>query len=188
MITMKDIILEGNSTLRTPAEEIAFPISEELKALGQEMLEFLKNSQDAELAEQYQLRAGVGLAAPQLDISKRMVAVHIPNADDDETGEPILSSIMINPKVVSHSVQSACLSEGEGCLSVNRDVPGYVPRHTRITVTYLDLNGEEQKIRLKNYSAIVVQHEIDHINGIMFYDHINKEDPFHLDENVSILS
>ncbi|MEG0693105.1 MAG: peptide deformylase, partial [Oscillospiraceae bacterium] len=76
----------------------------------------------------------------------------------------------------------------EGIHSVNRDDPGYVPRHTRITVTYLDLNGEEQKIRLKNYSAIVVQHEIDHINGIMFYDHINKEDPFHLDENVSILS
>ena len=169
MITMKDIILEGNPTLRTPAEEITFPISEDLKTLGQEMLEFLKNSQDSELAEQYQLRAGVGLAAPQLDISKRMVAVHIPNADDDE-GEPILSTIMINPKVVSHSVQSACLAEGEGCLSVNRDVPGYVPRHTRITVTYLDLNGEEQKLRLKNYSAIVVQHEIDHINGIMFYD------------------
>lgn len=187
MITMKDIILEGNLTLRTPAEEITFPISEDLKTLAQEMLEFLKNSQDSELAEQYQLRAGVGLAAPQLDVSKRMVAVHIPNADDDE-GEPILSTIMINPKVVSHSVQSACLAEGEGCLSVNRDVPGYVPRHTRITVTFLDLNGEEQKLRLKNYSAIVVQHEIDHINGIMFYDHINKEDPFHLDENVSILS
>ncbi|SEK70161.1 peptide deformylase [Carnobacterium iners] len=187
MITMKNIILEGNSTLRKTAEEISFPISEELKILGQEMLEFLKNSQDADLAEEYQLRAGVGLAAPQLNVSKRMIAVHIPNVDD-ETSEPILSTVMINPKVISHSVQSACLSDGEGCLSVNRDVPGYVPRHTRITVTYFDLNGQEQKIRLKNYSAIVIQHEIDHINGIMFYDHINKEDPFHLDENISILS
>ncbi|MCA9765342.1 MAG: peptide deformylase [Carnobacterium sp.] len=187
MITMKNIILEGNPTLRKTAEEISFPINEELKTLGQEMLEFLKNSQDADLAEEYQLRAGVGLAAPQLDVSKRMIAVHIPNVDD-ETSEPILSTVMINPKVISHSVQSACLSEGEGCLSVNRDVPGYVPRHTRITVTYFDLDGQEQKIRLKNYSAIVIQHEIDHINGIMFYDHINKEDPFHLDETVSILS
>ena len=187
MITMENIILEGNPTLRTPAEEIIFPISEETKKLGQEMLEFLKNSQDADLAEEYSLRAGVGLAAPQLDISKRMIAVHIPDVDD-ETNEPILSTVMINPKIVSHSVQSACLSEGEGCLSVNRDVPGYVPRHSRVTVTYFDLDGEKQKIRLKNYSAIVIQHEIDHTNGIMFYDHINEKDPFHLDEGVSILS
>lgn len=187
MITMENIILEGSPALREPAEEITFPISEDIKTLGQEMLEFLKNSQDAELAEKYQLRAGVGLAASQLNVSKRMIAVHIPS-DNDETSEPLLSTIMINPKIVSHSVQSACLSDGEGCLSVNRDVPGYVPRHSRITVTYFNLNGEKQKIRLKNYSAIVVQHEIDHTNGIMFYDHINKEDPFHLDEDVSILS
>ncbi|WP_034550609.1 peptide deformylase [Carnobacterium funditum] len=187
MITMKNIILEGNPTLRTPAEEITFPIGEDIQTMGQEMLEFLKNSQDAELAEKYQLRAGVGLAAPQLDVGKKMIAVHIPNVDD-ETNEPLLSTVMINPKIVSHSVQSACLAEGEGCLSVNRDVPGYVPRHTRVTVTYLDLDGEKQKIRLKDYPAIVIQHEIDHTNGIMFYDHINNEDPFHLDENVSILS
>ncbi len=92
-----------------------------------------------------------------------------------------LSTVMYNPKVLSHSVQEACLGEGEGCLSVDREVPGYVVRQgCKITVSYFDETGEKHKIRLKNYEAIVVQHEIDHINGIMFYDHINEKNPLAL--------
>ena len=60
-------------------------------------------------------------------------------------------------------------------------------RHARVTVSYYDLAGKKQKRRLKNYEAIVVQHEIDHINGIMFYDHINKENPFALKEGVLVI-
>lgn len=188
MITMKNIIREGHPTLRLSAEEITFPISQEIKDLGNEMMEFLKNSQDPELSEKYELRAGVGLAAPQLEVSKRLIAVHIPSDDEEENEEPILSAVMVNPKIISHSVQTSCLAEGEGCLSVDREVPGYVPRHSRITVAYYDLEGNKQKIRLKNYSAIVVQHEIDHINGILFYDHINSENPYQLKDNVSVIS
>ncbi|MDT3391881.1 MAG: peptide deformylase, partial [Bacillota bacterium] len=70
------------------------------------------------------------------------------------------------------------LSEGEGCLSVDRDVPGYVVRHDRITLRYYDIDGNQHKIRLKNYPAIVCQHEIDHLHGILFYDHIDHEHPF----------
>ncbi|MEK6189727.1 MAG: peptide deformylase [Carnobacterium alterfunditum] len=187
MITMKDIIKEGHPTLRMVATELTLPISDEEKQLGKDMLQFLKNSQDPEVAEEYNLRAGVGLAAPQLDISKRMIAVHIP-CIEEETDEPIISTIMVNPKIISHSVQSACLTEGEGCLSVDREVPGYVPRHSRITLTYFDLEGNAHKMRLKNYQAIVIQHEIDHINGIMFYDHINLDQPFKIDDDVKILS
>lgn len=187
MITMKDIIKEGHPTLRMVAKELTLPISDEEKQLGKDMLQFLKNSQDPDIAEEYSLRAGVGLAAPQLDISKRMIAVHIPGIEE-ENDEPIISTIMINPKIISHSVQSACLTEGEGCLSVDREVPGYVPRHSRITLTYFDLEGNAHKMRLKNYQAIVIQHEIDHINGIMFYDHINVDQPFKIDDDVKILS
>lgn len=95
---------------------------------------------------------------------------------------------MINPKIISHSVQNSCLSEGEGCLSVDREVPGYVVRHTRITLQYFDTEGNEHKLRLKNYAAIVVQHEIDHINGIMFYDHINPDDPYKVENDVTLIS
>lgn len=82
------------------------------------------------------------------------------------------------PKIISHSVERTYLQSGEGCLSVDREVPGYVPRYTRITVKATSINGEEVKLRLKGLPAIVFQHEIDHLNGVMFYDHINKENPF----------
>lgn len=186
MITMDDVIRDGHPTLRKVAKEVAVPLSDEDITLGKNMLQFLKNSQDPELAEKYKLRGGVGLAAPQLDISKRIIALEIPNTESDDA-EPILSTIMYNPKVLSHSVQQACLEEGEGCLSVDRPIPGYVIRQARITVSYTDINGETQKIRLKNYTAIVVQHEIDHLNGVMFYDHINEEKPFYASDDVLVL-
>lgn len=192
MITMDNIILEGNKRLREMITPVALPLTEEDLNLGQEMLEFLKNSQNEELAEKYNLRAGVGLAAPQLDYDKRIIAVHIPemvDVEDTETAstETTFSAVMYNPKIISHSVQQACLRDGEGCLSVERDVPGYVVRPQRITVTYFDEQGNLQKRRFKDYEAIVVQHEIDHLNGIMFYDRINQENPFQIDEKVTII-
>lgn len=84
-------------------------------------------------------------------------------------------------------MQEACLGEGEGCLSVDREVPGYVVRHARITISYYDINGKKKKVRLKNYPAIVVQHEIDHLNGVMFYDHINQQNPFSLKEGILVI-
>jgi peptide deformylase len=178
MITMKDIVREGHPSLTTTAEEVPVPISDEDKNLLEDMLTFLKNSQNEEIAEKYSLRPGVGLAAPQLGMNKRLIAVHF----DDLNGKHY-SYGLVNPKVVSHSVEKAYLAGGEGCLSVDRNVEGYVPRNARITVKATDQNGEQIKLRLKGYAAIVVQHEIDHLNGIMFYDHINKENPYTVPDN-----
>lgn len=173
MLTMKDVIREGHPTLRMVAEEVSLPASEEDKKILKDMLEFVINSQDPELAAKYELRPGIGLAAPQINVPKRMIAIHV--TDEKET---LYSYALFNPKIVSHSVEKSYLSTGEGCLSVDRDVPGYVPRYARITVKATTLDGEEVKLRLKGLPAIVFQHEIDHLNGVMFYDHINKEDPF----------
>lgn len=154
------------------------------------MMQFLKHSQDPVMAEKMGLRGGVGLAAPQLDISKRIIAVLVPNiVEEGETPQETydLEAIMYNPKIVSHSVQDAALGEGEGCLSVDRNVPGYVVRHARVTVDYFDKDGEKHRIKLKGYNSIVVQHEIDHINGIMFYDRINEKDPFAVKDGLLIL-
>jgi len=186
MITMDDIIREGRPTLRKVAKEVTFPLSEEEKKLGNELMEFLENSQDPQKAEELQLRGGVGLAAPQVDVSKRITAVLVPSLDPDSK-EPEFKDVLYNPKILSHSVQEACIGEGEGCLSVDRDVPGYVVRQARITLRYYNAEGEKKKIRLKNYPAIVVQHELDHLNGVLFYDHINKESPFTLNEGVLVI-
>ncbi|RLL45186.1 peptide deformylase [Oceanobacillus piezotolerans] len=178
MITMKDIVREGHPSLRKTAKEVPVPLTEEDKTLLQEMLTFLKNSQDEEIAKEYGLRAGVGLAAPQLGIEKRLIAIHF----QDEDGK-LYSYGLVNPKIISHSVEGTYLASGEGCLSVDRVVEGYVPRHRRITITATDTDGNPVKLRLKGYPAIVFQHEIDHLNGVMFYDHINKENPFAAPDN-----
>lgn len=177
MITMDDIVREGHPALREKTEEVPVPPSEEDIQLLRDMLTFIKNSQDEDTANEYNLRPGVGLAAPQLGINKRMCAVHF----EDLKGKQY-SYGLINPKVVSHSVEQAYLSTGEGCLSVDRDVEGYVPRNARITVKAIGMDGEPLKLRLRDYAAIVVQHEIDHLNGVMFYDHINQNNPFAIPE------
>ena len=191
LIDMDDIIREGNPTLRAVAADVTFPLSDEDIILGEKMMQFLKNSQDPVLAEKMGLRGGVGLAAPQLDISKRIIAVLVPNPEDEEGNPPkevySLQEVMYNPKVVAHSVQDAALADGEGCLSVDRLVEGYVVRHSRVTVEYFDKNGDKHKIKLKGYNSIVVQHEIDHTNGIMFYDRINEKNPFAIKEGMLII-
>lgn len=183
MILMKDIIREGNPTLRATAKEVTFPLSQEEINLGQEMMKFLENSQDEKLAEKYHLRAGVGLAAPQVDVSKRIAAVLVPNND----GSISLKEVLYNPKILRESVKKAALNEGEGCLSVDRDVPGLVVRVDRITLEYFDVNGQRHEIKLRDYPAVVVQHEIDHLNGTLFYDHIDKKSPFKLPENTVVI-
>ena len=191
LIDMDDIIREGNPTLRAVAEDVTFPLSDQEIILGEKMLQFLHHSQDPVMAEKLGLRGGVGLAAPQLDISKRIIAVLVPNLEDADGNPPkeaySLQEVMYNPKVVAHSVQDAALGDGEGCLSVDRNVPGYVVRHSRVTVEYFTKDGEKKRIKLKGYNSIVVQHEIDHTNGIMFYDHINPNNPFEIKEGLLIL-
>lgn len=168
MILMEHIIREGHETLRKRAEEVTFPLTNEDRQLADDMLQYLINSQNPEIAEKYGLRGGIGLAANQVNSLKRMFALHVEE----------YSFVAINPKIVSHSVERTYISTGEGCLSVDRNVPGYVPRYARITVKFMTVDGEEKKLRLTGLPSIAFQHELDHLNGIMFYDRINEKDPF----------
>lgn len=182
MLLMKDIVREGHESLYQIAEEVSLPLSLENSQILNDMMDFLKNSQDEEIAEKYNLRAGVGLAAPQININKKMIAIHF-----EDLNEKMYSYQLVNPKIISHSVEKAYLAGGEGCLSVDRAVEGYVVRHARITIRATDIHGTPLKLRLRDYPAIVLQHEIDHLNGIMFFDHINKKDPYHIPENAKVI-
>lgn len=180
---MKDIIRDDNPNLRKIATEITFPLDSNLKNLADQMIEFLKNSQDEEIAQKYDLRPGVGIAAPQLDVQKRMFAVHIPKNSEDEDD---FSLVMINPRIISHSIKKTALEDGEGCLSVDEPYEGYVPRNKRITLEYYDVDGNKHTERFKHFPAIVIQHELDHLNGVLFYDHINEIAPFALDDDTTL--
>ena len=85
---------------------------------------------------------------------------------------------MVNPKVVSHSEEVIYASEGEGCLSVNRDIEGIVPRYARVTMEGFDEEGKKVRYRVREELAIAFQHELDHLNGILFTDTIDPKNPF----------
>lgn len=171
MLTMKDVIREGDERLRTLSIEVPVPPTEEDLALLDEMETFLVNSQDPEMSEKYELRGGVGIAAPQLGVNRRFFTVLLP--EEEET----FKLSIFNPKITSHSVEQTYLNGGEGCLSVDRTVKGNVPRFRRITLEGFDRDGQPIKLRLRGMRAIVCQHELDHLDGIMFYDRINAENP-----------
>lgn len=168
MLTMKNIIDDNNPLLREKSMELTFPLTREQRKLAEDMLTYLKNSQDDTLAEKYGLRAGVGLAAPQVGHLIRMIAIHTIDEFEKEH-----SFVLVNPKIISHSEEKTYLRDGEGCLSVNYDVDGISPRFSRISVEGFDLDGQPLKLRFRDFMAIVMQHEIDHLDGILFYDRIN---------------
>ncbi len=182
MITMKDFVKEHSVLLRKQTQDVAIPVPLEDRHILLSMLQYLKKSQDPMLIKKYKLRPGSGLSANQIGVDKRMFAVFF--EDHDQKHE----MMFINPKVMSHSINMIYLPEGEGCLSVNRPVHGFVPRYERIKVKAYNIDGQEFMMSLKGYESIVVQHEIDHLNGIMFYDRINKDNPFELPQNVIIQS
>lgn len=182
IITMKDIVKEGSEILRKNTEEVKIPVSNEDKDALLCMLQYLKNSQDPNISQKYKLRPGSGLSANQIGLNKRMFAALFNDGKIDK------EYMLINPKIVSHSLNMIYLPQGEGCLSVDREVTGNVPRYERIKVKAYDINGQEQIFKFKGYGSIVIQHEIDHLNGIMFYDRINKENPFKLPNDIEIES
>ena len=173
MLKTSDILDEKNKHLRAKNEDVQFPLSKETKKLIQDMLDHLYYSQIEEYSKKYDLRPGMGLAAPQLGINQRFFVVC-----HEETENNFKNYILINPKMISHSEELIYASEGEGCLSVNRDVEGIVPRYARVTFTGYDLNGKEIKYRAREEHSIAFQHEMDHLNGILFIDHIDPKDPY----------
>ena len=173
MIRTCDILDEKNKHLRAKNIDVSFPLSEEKKKLINDMLEHLYYSQIEKYAKKYDLRPGMGLAAPQLGINENFFVVC-----HEETEGVFKNYILINPKMISHSEELIYASEGEGCLSVNRDVEGIIPRYARVTFTGYDLNGKEIKYRAREELSIAFQHEMDHLNGILFIDHIDPKDPY----------
>lgn len=177
MILMKDIIREGHPTLTKKAENVNIPLSQADKLLLARLMEFVKNSQDEELAEKYGLRAGVGIAAPQVNVSKRMFVIHTEDLDGK-----LYSYALVNPKILKKSNSLIYLPGGEGCLSVDRETEGLTPRYESISIEAHSYDIETDTLRLitlhlTGYIAIVFQHEYDHLEGILFTQKLFNELP-----------
>ena len=139
MLKTKEILDEKDKRLRLISEEVTFPLTKEDKELIDKMVTYLHDSQIEKLAKKYDLRPGMGMAAIQLGVPKRyLTIVH-------EVAEQEFDTYVIcNPKIISNSEEKIYVDMGEGCLSINRDVEGIVPRYARVTVEGYDIDGNKK--------------------------------------------
>ena len=157
----RGIITLGHPTLRQKARKVT-KFGPELRQLIDDMVETMRAA------------PGVGLAAPQVNVAERVIVVELPA--DEEEGLPAELYAFVNPEIVKASRHK---EEGqEGCLSI----PGYlgeVERHTEIIVRGEDAYGKPQRIKAYDYLARIFQHEIDHLDGLMFIDRVADPSKIH---------
>jgi len=161
-MTKDDIITLPNPHLRQKSTRIR-EITEEVLGLVEEMT---AAAVDWENSRPHEISAA--LAAVQLDRMDRVVIIRSDFDDKDEKG----FTALINPEIVKY--EGSLVADYEGCLSV-RDVYGKVPRYTKIRVRATDIEGNEIRFKAEGFLARVIQHEIDHTQGIVFIDHIKDQ-------------
>ena len=158
---MLKIYKYGEKVLREKAEPVAI-VDDRLRALADEMLDTMHAAR------------GVGLAAEQVGHLERMCVIDIPEGCEEEEDEafnaPIAMPLKLwNPEILS---QEGSQRDKEGCLSFP-NVGGSLTRAAQVTVQYLDENNMPQIIAARGFLARALQHEIDHLNGILYVDHMS---------------
>jgi peptide deformylase len=139
--------------LRTKAKLIE-RVDAELRRLMDDMLETMYDA------------PGIGLAAPQIGISRRLIVMD--PAKDDAPKTPL---IMVNPEILDRSEEMRL--HDEGCLSIP-DFTAEIERPAKTRVAFIDREGKEQEVELEGIWSTLVQHEIDHLNGILFIDYLSR--------------
>ena len=152
-MTNRKIVIEPDPILRKKSERLE-KVDDDIRKLLNDMLETMY------------LAPGIGLAAVQIGILKRLIVIDI--SKEKEKKKPLF---MINPEILFKSKQTSVYEEG--CLSL----PGHfaeIERPAECLIKYLDYNGKEKEIQAKGLLATVIQHEVDHLNGVLFVDYLSK--------------
>jgi peptide deformylase len=152
-MALRDIIILPDKRLRSTSKPVV-KIDDDIRTLVADMFETMYDA------------PGIGLAAIQVGAPVRVVTMDL--SKREETGEP---KVFINPEIVSSSEETSVYEEG--CLSIP-DIHEDVERPARVRVKYLDLDGKPQEAEAEGLFATCIQHEIDHLNGVLFIDHISK--------------
>jgi peptide deformylase len=156
-MAVRKIVTLPEPVLRRKARTIT-TFNKNLQTLIDDMIETMREA------------PGVGLAAPQVNISERLIVVEYAEEeeeDEDQSEKPRRLFVMINPEIVKSSAET--LMGVEGCLSIPNLV-GEVERHAAIRVKGLNRHGKPAKVKADGWLARIFQHEIDHLNGILFPD------------------
>ena len=171
MYLEKDIVKEGNQILKKQSAKVSLPLSNADFNCLKGLYDYVVISSIDDLVKQYGIRPGVGIAAPQVGVNKRMFAMNAVDFLDEKETRYLFA--IINPTILQKSKEMTYLPGGEGCLSVDRPTSGLVtPRHYAKCSLY-DFNTNKIKtvtLKLEGYPAIVFQHEYDHLDGILYTD------------------
>ena len=176
------ITFDTQPVLKNLCAVVPLPLSADDNKIMQEIIEYVKWSRDPQLNQGRARHSAVGLAANQIGYAKQMFYMHYKLDTEDAPASTIKA--VINPKIIQYSQAITFLPKGEGCLSVehNDDYPGIVPRHQKIVVEFYDyLQGKTVVETLRNFEAIVFQHEFDHLQGHLYYERIDKANPEYID-------
>jgi peptide deformylase len=152
-MTIKPLIILPDPLLRQVSKPIE-RVDAETKRLAQDMLDTMYDA------------PGIGLAAVQIGVGRRMLVIDVSREDEEKT--PL---VFINPEILSSSEDRSVYEEG--CLSIP-DYYAEVERPAQVTVKYVDREGKDQTIDAEGLLATCLQHEVDHLNGILFIDHISR--------------
>ncbi len=142
--------------LRKETEKIT-DFNEELTKLSEDMAETMWDA------------PGIGLAAPQVGKSLKLIVVDRTPKNEDGTEGKREYMVLVNPEIISYEGEQ---DDTEGCLSLP-ELTDVVTRHKKIVVRYQDLSGQETELTAEDRFAVVLQHEIDHLNGTLFLDHLS---------------
>lgn len=180
---MEKIVQLPNKILREVSKEVKLPLSNEDKRIAEEMIKYIDESQ----MEGSPVREGIGIAAIQMGHLKRMFYVNVPGAE----GEEPFKEFFINPKFTAISKGGAALEFGEGCLSVpveHEGQSGLVHRKYSVEIeAYSYFSNKIIKMKKAGFDAIVLQHEMDHLDGKLFIDRINNSDPMQVLDDEEII-
>ena len=157
-MALRTIVFTPDPVLRRKAHKVTV-FDKELQVLIDDMIDTMRDA------------PGVGLAAPQVGISQRVIVVEYGGDDDEDEDAPKKLFTVVNPEIVETS--SDMVDGTEGCLSVPR-MMGEVSRHEKIVVKGLNRYGKPVKIKLSGWLARIFQHEIDHLDGILYTDRASK--------------
>jgi len=150
---IRPLVILPDTKLRVVSEPVA-TIDDSIRALAKDMFETMYEA------------PGIGLAAIQIGVPKRIVTIDLAKKDD-----PAEPRVFVNPELVSTSEEMSVYEEG--CLSIP-DIHEDVERPAQVRVRYLDLDGKQHEIDADGLLATCLQHEIDHLNGVLFIDHISR--------------
>jgi len=156
-MAIRNIVKYPEKSLSQPSVKIEV-LDQEIKNLVEDMEETMFNN------------AGIGLAAPQVGINQRVIIFDSHAVDPEYDGETKEVTALINPKIIAS--EGSFISEDEGCLSVV-DFRATVKRYAKVRVRALDINGKQLEFDAEGLMAVIMQHEIDHLDGILFIDRIS---------------